>query len=231
MKYITDKLFELQDLGYRDFHCKLVPGMDKELVIGVRSPQLKKLAKDLARRDRDKAAEFMTELPHKYYEENNLHGAFIGLLAETAEEALDMIDSFLPYVDNWATCDSLPPKIFKKDLSLVRERIMPWLDSSHTYRVRFAVVTMLGYFLEEQFAEEDLWRLAKIKTEEYYINMAIAWYYSFALIKQYDSAVKLIESKTLGKWVQNKSIQKAAESYRISPERKEYLKTLKIKER
>jgi len=229
MKYITDRLMELQDIGYRDFHCRLMPGIDKELVIGVRSPQIKKLAKEIVRKDRKRALEFMKELPHKYYEENNLHGAFIGLLACDVSEALNMIDEFIPFVDNWATCDSLPPKIFKKDLAMVRERIIPWLESEETYRVRFAVVTMLSYLLEEGFYEEDLDRLAKIKSEEYYINMAIAWYYSFALIKQYERAIRLFESKNLDKWIHNKSIQKAVESYRISQEKKAYLRTLKIK--
>lgn len=230
MKYITDRLMELRDPGYRDFHSKLIPGVDKELIIGVRTPKLRKLAKELLREDREKVFRFMEELPHKYYEENNLHGAFIGLLAKTAEEALDMADRFLPYVDNWATCDSLPPKAFKKDLKLVRERITPWLESDQVYRVRFAIVTMLSYLLEEEFRAEDLETLAKIKSEEYYINMALAWYYSFALIKQYDDTIKLFEAKTLDRQIQNKSIQKAVESYRISAERKEYLKTLKKKQ-
>lgn len=230
MDYIVKRLMELQDLKYRDFHSKLMPGIDKELVIGVRTPQLRKLAKDLVREDKDTALEFMCRLPHKYYEENNLHGIFIGLLAKSPAEAIEMIDMLLPYVDNWATCDLLPPKIFKKDLPLVRKSIMPWLESDQVYRVRFAIVTMLGYFLEEEFRREDLEILAKIKSEEYYINMAVAWYYSYALIKQYDETIKLFEAKTLDKWIQNKSIQKAVESYRISPERKEYLKTLKKKD-
>ena len=201
MDYIVKRLMELQDLKYRDFHSKLMPGIDKELVIGVRTPQLRKLAKDLVR-----------------------------VLAKSPAEAIEMIDMLLPYVDNWATCDLLPPKIFKKDLPLVRKSIMPWLESDQVYRVRFAIVTMLGYFLEEEFRREDLETLAKIKSEEYYINMAVAWYYSYALIKQYDETIKLFEAKTLDKWIQNKSIQKAVESYRISPERKEYLKTLKKKD-
>jgi len=226
---ITDKLFELQDLGYRDFHSRLMPNIDKDLIIGVRTPALRKLAKELVNNSPDEVGGFMKSLPHKYYEENNLHGAFIGMLAKTTEEALDMIDEFLPYVDNWATCDSLPPKVFVKDLVQVRKRIMPWLDSEETYRVRFAIVTMLGYFLDEEFDPKDLQILAKIKSEEYYINMAIAWYYSFALIKHYDETVKLFENHTLKKWTHNKSIQKAVESFRIPKERKEYLKSLRVR--
>lgn len=231
MDYILDRLMELQDIKYRDFHCKLMPGIEKDNVIGVRTPQIRKLAKELVREDPKMAKDFLEQLPHRYYEENNLHGTFIGLFAKDVSEALDMIDKFLPYVDNWATCDLLPPRIFKKDVEAVRKRIMPWLESQETYRVRFAIVTMLGYMLDDGFEHEDLNKLAKIKSEEYYINMAIAWYYSFALIKQYDETINLFEAKTLDKWIQNKSIQKAVESYRISPERKEYLRTLKIKER
>ena len=226
---IRDRLFELQDLGYRDFHSRLMPTIDKELIIGVRTPALKRLAKELVKESPDEVSEFMKQLPHRYYEENNLHGAFIGLTAKTTEEALNMIDEFLPFVDNWATCDGLPPKIFAKDLSQVRKRIMPWLESDETYRVRFAVVTMLSYFLEEEFESNDLEVLAKIRSEEYYINMAIAWYYSFALIKQYDETIGLIEKGTLDKWIHNKSIQKAVESYRVPDNTKRYLKTLRIK--
>ena len=226
---ITDKLFELQDLGYRDFHSRLMPNVEKNLIIGVRMPALRKLAKELVKNSPGEVDEFMKSLPHKYYEENNLHGAFIGLLAKTTEEALDMIDEFLPFVDNWATCDGLPPKIFVKDLSQVRKRIMPWLDSRETYRVRFAIVTMLGYFLDEEFKQEDLEVLAKLKCEEYYINMAIAWYYSFALIKQYEETVKLFECGALDRWIHNKSIQKAIESYRVTPEHKDYLRKLRMK--
>lgn len=226
---ITDKLFELRDLGYRDFHSRLMPNVEKNLIIGVRMPALRKLAKELVKNSPGEVDEFMKSLPHKYYEENNLHGAFIGLLAKTTEEALDMIDEFLPFVDNWATCDGLPPKIFAKDLSQVRKRIMPWLDSDETYRVRFAVVTMLSYFLEEEFESNDLEVIAKIRSEEYYINMAIAWYYSFALIKQYEETVKLFESGALDRWIHNKSIQKAIESYRVTPEHKDYLRKLRMK--
>lgn len=231
MNNITYSLFAMQDLSYRDFHARLMPTIDKEKIIGVRTPELRKFAKKLAKEERQGAEKFMAKLPHKYYEENNLHGALIELLADTPAEALQMIDEFLPYVDNWATCDSLPPKIFKKDLKLVRRTVMPWLEAAETYRVRFAIVTMLGYLLDEEFEEGDLLKLANIETKEYYIKMAIAWYYSFALIKQYDAAVGLFEAKTLEKWTHNKSIQKAVESYRVPATRKEYLKTLRIKNR
>ena len=208
-------LFAMQDENYRDFHAKLIPNVDKETIIGVRV---------------ETAHAFLEVIPHKYYEENCLHGLLIGVLSETADEALRLIDRFLPYIDNWATCDMLPPKIFASDLALVRETVLPWLASEETYRVRFAIVTLLTFFLEEEtFAQTDLARLAAIHSEEYYVNMAIAWYYSFALIKQYERTIGLFEARTLTPWVQNKSIQKAIESYRIAPETKAYLRTLKIK--
>ncbi len=227
MKQITDRLFELQDTGFRDFHSSLIPDMDREKIIGVRMPDLRRLAKELAKTPL--AGEFLKELPHQYYEENNLHGLLIGLIYKEPEEIIDRIDEFLPYVDNWATCDMLAPEPLKKDTHLLRERITPWLSSDHTYRVRFAIVAMLRFLLDDGFEEEDLCRLARIKSGEYYINMAVAWYYSFALIKQYDSAIKVIESRRLDPWVHNKSIQKAIESYRVPDDRKDYLRTLRIK--
>lgn len=227
MERIREMLFAQQDLKYRDFHSKLVPSIDKERIIGVRTPDMRRIAKKLAK-EQD-CSEFLKELPHYYYEENNLHGFIIGNIAKTPEEALAMIDELLPYVDNWATCDCLPPKILKKDLKLLRKTLIPWLCSEQVYRVRFAIVAMLQFLLDEGFEEEDLFRLAEIRSDEYYINMAIAWYYSFALIKQQDYTIKLMESQRLDRWIQNKSIQKAVESYRISPEQKAYLKTLKIK--
>lgn len=223
-------LFAMQDENYRDFHAKLIPNVDKETIIGVRVPRMRAYAKTLWKQAPETARAFLEVIPHKYYEENCLHGLLIDTLAETTDEALRLIDRFLPYIDNWATCDMLPPKIFASDLARVRETVLPWLASEETYRVRFAIVTLLTFFLEEEtFAQTDLARLAAIHSEEYYVNMAIAWYYSFALIKQYERTIGLFEARTLTPWVQNKSIQKAIESYRIAPERKAYLRTLKIK--
>lgn len=227
MQEITDRLFEMQDLKYKEFHQRLIPNIDPDTVIGVRMPALRIYAKELVKAG--KAHEFFRDAPHYYYDEKTLHGIMIGLAAKTPSEALKLIDEFLPYVDNWATCDSMPPKILKKDLKLLRRTIMPWLDSNQTYRVRFAVVAMLQFLLEDEFEATDLERLADIKSEEYYINMAIAWYYSFALIKQYDETIGFFEGKTLGKWIHNKSIQKAVESYRITKDKKDYLRTLRIK--
>lgn len=230
---ISSQLFSMQDLAYRDFHAKLVPNIDKETVIGVRTPMLRNFAKKFYREEPEKAKAFMKELPHRFYEENNLHGMLISCAARTPEEALTMLDEFLPYVDNWATCDLLPPKILKKNLNLTRQAVMKWLDegmaAGQVYRVRFAIVAMLTYLLDEGFEKADLDRLAELHTDEYYINMAIAWYYSFAFIKKYEDTIGLFETKRMGKWVHNKSIQKAIESYRISDERKDYLRTLKIR--
>ena len=228
-KQIQKDLKAMQDLAYRDFHAKLIPNIDKDTVIGVRTPMLRGYAKRLCKEEPETARAFMQIMPHDFYEENNLHGLLISNLAKSAEEALDAVDAFLPCVDNWATCDLLPPKIFKKNLQEVRRRIMPWLASEETYRVRFALVSLLTFFLEEEFEQNDLTVIAGIDSEEYYINMAIAWYYSFALIKQYDNTIGLFEAQSLKPWIKNKSMQKAIESYRISPEKKDYLRTLKVK--
>ena len=230
---IEDKLFALQDVSYGDFHSRLMPGYDRERIIGVRTPALRKLAKELAReakKGRWDAEAFLRDLPHKYYEEGNLHAFLIGELAGEFDTAMALAEAFLPYVDNWATCDTFSPKAFKKDLPRLYEKTEQWLESPHVYTVRYAVVTQLSYFLEDDtFRPEMLRRLATLDREEYYIKMAVAWYCSFALIKQYDAAIPLFEAKTLDKWIHNKSIQKAVESYRIDKETKDYLRSLRIK--
>ena len=169
------------------------------------------------------------ELPHKYYEENNLHAYLIENIAKTFEEAVMLTEKFLPYVDNWATCDTFSPKAFKKDLNALYDKTLEWMNSSHVYTVRYGIVTQLQHFLDVEFRKEMLDIMAEIHTEEYYINMAIAWYYSFALIKQYTATIPLFEERRLDKWVHNKSLQKAIESYRIDKETKDYLRSLKIK--
>ncbi|MGE4483485.1 MAG: DNA alkylation repair protein [Oscillospiraceae bacterium] len=226
MEKILKRLFDLQDPGYRDFSAKLIPNIDKETIIGVRSPALRNYAKELSK-DPDRF-DFLRELPHRYFEENNLHASLIGAVSRDIETVMAYLEEFLPYIDNWATCDTSAPKIFKKYPVEVYEKCRLWIKSGHTYTVRFAVVTLLEFFLDDNFQPEMLALVADVKSGEYYINMAVAWYFSFALIKQYETALPLIESRTLSKWVQNKSIQKAIESYRISDERKAYLKTLKI---
>ena len=226
MEKVTEHLFELQDLKFREFNAKLIPNMPIERVIGVRTPELRKYAGELIRSGEWK--EFILELPHRYQEENALHGYILGSIKEDYEQVMRYLEEFLPYVENWAVCDTISPKIFKKYPREVYEKIQGWVKSEHEYTVRFGVVSMLRLFLDEEFRPEMLQLAAGIHREEYYINMAIAWYFSFALIKQYEVTIPLIESRTLDPWIQNKSIQKAIESYRISDERKVYLRTLKV---
>lgn len=227
MEEITKGLFELQDEKYRDFHAKLMPNIDFDRIIGVRTPQLRKYAKKMAKESY--AEEFLKELPHTYYEENNLHSALLNLLYKDIEELLYKIEEFLPYVDNWATCDMMSPKLFKKNLPLVYEHIKKWLKSDDTYTVRFGIVTLLGFYLDEAFEPEMLKLVADVKSDEYYINMAIAWYFSIALIKQYDHTIPYFTEPKLDVWTHNKALQKAVESRRIDEEMKTYLKSLKIK--
>ena len=227
---LEKELFEMQDLKYRDFHSRLLPGIDKETIIGIRTPILRKFAKDFAAQE--ESAQFLHELPHHYYEENNLHGELIGLLAKSPEDAFTMLDSFLPYVNNWATCDLIRVKVFKKDLSTTLNKIKEWIVSDPEYMVRFGVVQLMTLFLDEAFEPEHLNLVASIKREEYYINMARAWYYSYALIKQPETAIPFFEQRPipLDTWTYNKSLQKARESRRISPEQKAYFQSLKIKQ-
>ena len=225
MTEIQQRLFALQDAGYRDFHAGLIPTVPKELVIGVRTPALRALAKEL--KGTEPAADFMARLPHKYYEENNLHAALIGHIRDF-DACMAAVERFLPYVDNWATCDMMNPKALAKDKAALLERVRLWLQSSHTYTVRFGMGMLMRYFLEEDFREEYLALVASVQSEEYYIRMMQAWYFATALAKQYEAAVEVLEQRKLGVWVHNKTIQKARESYRISDDQKEYLKSLKI---
>ena len=227
MKTIVDNLFDMQDLRYRSFVAKLTPSVNIDNIIGVRTPQLRAYAKEL--HNNPAKYTFLKQLPHRYYEENNLHGMLIQNISKDINEVLQYVNNFLPYIDNWATCDTLSPKIFRKYPDIVRENIASWIRSSHTYTIRFAIVTMLQFMLDEHFEQSDLGLVAQLKSDEYYVNMAIAWYYSYALIKQYASTIPLFESQLLDKWVHNKAIQKAIESYRIPDERKEYLRQLRIK--
>lgn len=227
---ITKGLLALQDEEYRAFHARLMPEIAYERIIGVRTPQLRAYAKEIAAQPC--VEEFLQELPHYYYEENNLHGALLNLrYKKEAElgELLEQLECFLPYVDNWATCDMLSPKLFKKNLPLVYERIREWVKSENTYTIRFGIVTLLGYFLDDAFEPEMLELAAGVKSEEYYVRMAVAWYFSIALVKQYEAAVPYFEQPRLEPWTHNKAIQKAIESRRIDEEVKDYLRTLKVK--
>ena len=225
MTEIQQRLFALQDAGYRDFHAALMPTVDKALVIGVRMPALRALAKEL--KGTELAADFMAALPHKYYEENNLHAALIGHIRDF-DACIAAVERFLPYVDNWATCDMMNPRALAKDKAALLERIRLWLQSGHTYTVRFGMEMLMNHFLEEDFREEYPALVASVQSEEYYVRMMQAWYFATALAKQYEAAVTYLEQRRLGAWVHNKTIQKARESFRVSQEQKEYLKSLTV---
>lgn len=226
MDKIEKLLFESADEKYRDFHSSLIPTVDKDTIIGVRVPDVRKLAKDLQRNCPQDVEAFLSELPHKYYDENILHAVLISDVSDF-NEAMAYTEKFLPFVDNWAVCDIFNPRAFKKHVDVLWQKIEEWLKSNHAYTVRFAIVSAMRHFLDEDFSVDKLYEVVNVKSNEYYIEMAIAWYMSFALIKQYDDAVKIIENEELPAWVHNKSIQKAVESYRISDDKKQYLKTLR----
>lgn len=223
MEYIHAQLFSHQDLQYRSFQQRLIPNIDLETIIGVRTPVLRKIAKEM----KDSEA-FLQTLPHQYFEENQLH-AFLLEREKDFEQVLTRLEAFLPYVDNWATCDQMNPKCFKNHRDELLPHIHRWLASSHTYTIRFGIGMLMAHFLDEHFDSVYLSWVAGVKSEEYYVRMMQAWYFATALAKQYDAAVDYITGYRLEPWTHNKSIQKAVESYRITPEQKEYLKSFRIK--
>jgi 3-methyladenine DNA glycosylase AlkD len=220
------KLFELQDITYKEFHQKLIPNINPETIIGVRTPELRKLAKELSKSP--EAAEYLNMLPHKYYEENNLHGFLIEAIKDYGA-CITAVEAFLPYVDNWATCDLMSPKVFRKHLPELHEKIKVWLTSDLTYTVRFGIGMLMRFYLDDKFQPEMLELVAAVRSEEYYVNMMIAWCFATALAKKYDAALPFVEEHRLEKWTHNKTIQKAIESYRIDDEAKDYLRILKVK--
>ena len=229
IKKVQKDLFEMQDLKYRDFQSKLMPTVDKAKVIGVRIPQLRKYASSFLKlSSREEINEFMHTLPHQYYEEDNLH-AFIIEKIKDYEECINALNAFLPYVDNWATCDMMNPKVLKKESERLLEQVKVWLKAKETYVVRFAMGCLMNYYLDEYFTEECANLVAEVQSDEYYIQMMQAWYFATALAKQYDAVLPYLLEHKLSMWVHNKTIQKAVESYRITTEQKEYLKTLKRK--
>lgn len=223
---ITEQLFSMQDEKYKQFNCKLIPTVDPAAVIGVRVPNLRKLAKEL--NGTAEAQAFLSELPHKYYDENNLHAYLIALMKDY-EACIAALEAFLPYIDNWATCDGLSPKVFKKHLSELLEHINVWIASGETYTVRFAIGMLMQFYLDDAFDIVYLDMVASVQSEEYYVNMMIAWYFATALAKQYDAVLPYLQEHRLAVWTHNKTIQKAIESYRITDEQKIYLKGLKRK--
>ena len=226
MKSITESLLELRDEEYAKFQAKLTPSVDPELFIGVRVPDVRKLAKLL--KNNPDAEAFMQELPHKYYDENMLHGLLISDIKDY-DKAVEETNRFLPYIDNWAVCDIMSPKVFKKHKDKLIVSIRKWAGSKETYTIRFGIEMLMSHYLDEDFNAEYLEIPAKIRSGEYYVNMMTAWFFATALAKQWESVIPYIEKKRLDKWTHNKTIQKAVESYRITDEQKEYLKTLKIK--
>ncbi len=223
---IQQELFSLQDEKYRDMQKKIIPNIDPESIIGVRTPELRKYAKQIVKRQ--DLNDFLHELPHKYFDENQLH-AFTVSEIKDYDICMEETERFLPYVDNWATCDQMSPKVFKKHKRELLEKIDEWIGSKETYTIRFAIGMLMQYFLDEDFDIRYPKMVAKVRSEEYYVNMMIAWYFATALAKQYDAILPFIEKQKLDKWTHNKAIQKSVESYRITDEQKVYLKSLKIK--
>lgn len=223
---ITEQLLTLRDEKYAEFQIKLTPGLTRDNLIGVRVPEIRKLAKSYIREE--ESTVFLNTLPHRYYDENMLHGILISEMKDF-EECIKYVEAFLPYVDNWAVCDSMSPRIFKKHRPELLEIIKKWMLSGHTYTCRFGIDMLMTHYLDEDFRPEYLKYPSEIQTDEYYINMMISWYYATALAKQWEDSVVYIENNILSKWVHNKTIQKAVESYRVSNEHKDYLKSMKIR--
>ena len=224
MNNIQEKLFELQDKKYAQFQSNLTPNVPPELFIGVRVPLVRKLAKEIYKNN--EYEDFLGELPHKYYDENMLHGLILSEIKDY-EKCVEQVDKFLPYVDNWAVCDIMSPKIFKKNKEKLLEKIKEWSLSEHTYTCRFALEMLMSHFLDEDFKPEYLEIPAAVISEEYYVNMMIAWFFATALTKQWEQTIPYIENGELDTWVHNKTIQKARESLRIPQDKKEYLKAFK----
>ena len=225
-KDIERRLFALEDKKYKEFQSKLMPTVNPDTIIGVRTPAIRKLAKELAKQPEYMA--YIHMLPHNYYDENNLHGFLIETIKDY-EECVSAVNEFLPYVDNWATCDSMSPKVFKKHRPELLEQIKIWMASEHTYTIRYGIGMLMTHFLDEDFEKEYLEWVAGIRSEEYYVNMMVAWYFATALAKQPEATLPYIEQKRLDAWTHNKAIQKAVESFRVTKEQKEYLRTLRVR--
>ena len=221
---IHDRLFALKDEPYREFQSKLVPNISKETIIGIRTPALRTLAKNL--KGTKEAEEFLKELPHTYYEENLLHFFLISYIKDFDECAKE-VERFLPYVDCWPVSDQASPKVFAKNHEKLLPLIQTWIASDHVYTKRFGIRMLMNEFLGEDFKPKYLEWVSKVEGEDYYIKMMVAWYFATALAKQYDESVVYIEERRLEPWTHKKAIQKAVESFRVSEEHKQYLKTLR----
>lgn len=221
MEEIQKHLFELQDMAYRDFHSRLMPDIDKETIIGIRVPVLRKYAKSIA--GTELSEKFIKELPHHYYEENNLHMMLITRIKDY-DKCLSEVERFLPYIDNWATCDFPAPKCFENHKEELLPVIKRWIASGETYTIRYGIGMLMRLYLDAYFDPEYVKLVAEVKSDEYYVNMMIAWYMATALAKQWDAVIPYIEEHRMSDWVHRKTIQKAVESYRITDEQKRYLK-------
>ena len=221
---IREELFALQDIGYRDFQSKLIPSAKPEHFIGVRTPELRKLAKTVVRRD--DCSVFLESLPHEYFDENQLH-AFVVSEIKDYDECLSALETFLPFVDNWATCDQMSPKVFRKHKEELLAHIKCWIASDECYTVRFGIGMLMEHFLDSDFDPSYPELVAAVRSDEYYVNMMRAWYYATALAKQYEAVLPYIREHRLDVWTHNKTISKAIESYRIAPEQKQLLRSLK----
>ena len=221
---IRQRLFALKDGKFAQFQSALIPNIPQETVIGVRMPMMRRLAKEIAGEAETQA--FLAKLPHAYYDENMLHSVLISQMKDYAA-CMDAVEAFLPYIDNWAVCDCLSPKVFAKHKPELMENIRKWAKSEHVYTCRFGLEMLMIHFLDDDFRPEYLDMAADVKLEDYYARMMAAWFFATALAKQWDAAVTVLEEKRLDPWTHNKTIQKARESYRISAEQKEYLKTLR----
>ena len=221
---IQKDLFSFSDPDYKAFHSKLMPGISPDTIIGIQTPVLRKYAKKII--DTEEAKEFLAVLPHYYYEENNLHGILIEHIKDYSL-LIRELDLFLPYIDNWATCDLISPKLFKSHLNELKDDAIRWLGSEKVFTIRFGIKTLMSHYLDDSFDISYPKIISEIHSEEYYVNMASAWYFATALAKQYDTIIPYIENGLLSEWVHNKTIQKAIESHRISEKQKSYLKTLK----
>lgn len=224
MTKLHTALFDMQDVAYRDFHSRLIPNISKDRVIGIRTPVLRKFAKEYAKTDDAQA--FIRELPHYYYEENNLHMMIITDIKDYDTCVME-IERFLPYIDNWATCDLPTPKCFYKNKEKLLDKVISWIKSDDTYTIRYGIEMLMNIYLEDAFESSYPRLVSEVISDEYYVNMMIAWYFATALAKQWETVIPYIEEKRLPEWVHKKTIQKAVESYRITDEQKKYLRTLR----
>lgn len=227
MTTLQKRLYDMRDEGYATFQAKLTPGVAEELFIGVRVPILRNFAKEYAKEEESNV--FLKELPHTFYDENMLHALLLSQIKDY-DRCIELTDTFLPYVDNWAVCDILSPKVFSKNKGRLMENILSWAASPHPFTCRFGIEMLMSHFLDKDFKREYLNIPASVQGEEYYVRMMVAWFFATALAKQWDATIPFIEKNVLATWTHNKTIQKAIESFRVTPEQKQYLRTLKRKE-